>query len=30
PIVMNTQEELMQAFSELRNNTFIKEGAKGI
>ncbi|MDD8055167.1 MAG: pirin family protein [Thomasclavelia ramosa] len=25
PIVMNTQEELQKAFSELRNNTFIKE-----
>ena len=25
PIVMNTQEELQQAFSELRNGTFIKE-----
>lgn len=25
PIVMNTQEELQTAFSELRNNTFIKE-----
>jgi redox-sensitive bicupin YhaK (pirin superfamily) len=24
PIVMNTREELMQAFSELRNGTFIK------
>ena len=24
PIVMNTQQELMQAFAELRNNTFIK------
>lgn len=27
PIVMNTQEELQKAFSELRNNTFIKEKA---
>lgn len=25
PIVMNTQKELQKAFSELRNNTFIKE-----
>ncbi len=25
PIVMNTQEELQKAFTELRNNTFIKE-----
>lgn len=25
PIVMNTQKELQEAFSELRNNTFIKE-----
>lgn len=25
PIVMNTQEELEKAFSELRNNTFVKE-----
>ncbi|MEZ4650058.1 MAG: pirin-like C-terminal cupin domain-containing protein [Candidatus Eisenbacteria bacterium] len=25
PIVMNTQQELMQAYSELRNGTFIKE-----
>ena len=24
PIVMNTREELMQAFSDLRNGTFIK------
>ena len=24
PIVMNTKEELMQAFSELQNGTFIK------
>jgi len=24
PIVMNTREELMQAFAELRNGTFIK------
>ena len=28
PIVMNTQEELQTAFSELRNNTFIKEKIK--
>nr|HMQ57678.1 pirin-like C-terminal cupin domain-containing protein [Rhizobiaceae bacterium] len=28
PIVMNTQAELMQAFSELRNGTFIREGAR--
>ena len=28
PIVMNTQEELQKAFSELRNNTFIKEKAE--
>lgn len=27
PIVMNTQQELMQAFTELRNGTFIKESA---
>jgi len=26
PIVMNTQEELQQAFRELRNGTFIKAG----
>ena len=25
PIVMNTQEELRQAFAELRNGTFIKQ-----
>jgi len=25
PIVMNTKEELNQAFAELKNNTFIKE-----
>ena len=25
PIVMNTQEEIQKAFSELMNNTFIKE-----
>jgi redox-sensitive bicupin YhaK (pirin superfamily) len=28
PIVMNTQAELVQAISELRNGTFIKEGAQ--
>ncbi len=28
PIVMNTQEELEQAFSELRNETFIKHGKR--
>lgn len=28
PIVMNTQQELVQAFTELRNGTFIREGAK--
>ena len=27
PIVMNTQQELMQAFAELRNGTFIRESA---
>ena len=27
PIVMNTDEELRQAFSEFRNGTFIKHGA---
>lgn len=27
-IVMNTQEELQTAFSELRNNTFIKENVE--
>ncbi len=27
PIVMNTQQELVQAFSELRNGTFIRESA---
>ena len=27
PIVMNTQEELRQAFSEYRNGTFIKKPA---
>ena len=26
PIVMNTQEELSQAFADLRNNSFLKEG----
>jgi hypothetical protein len=26
PIVMNTQEELQQAYDELRNGTFIKGG----
>ena len=26
PIVMNTDEELRQAFADLRNNTFLKEG----
>jgi len=26
PIVMNTQEELKQAYSELRNGTFIQPG----
>ena len=25
PVVMNTQEELQQAFLELRNDTFIKD-----
>ena len=30
PIVMNTQEELIQAVNELRNGTFIKEGAAGL
>ena len=25
PIVMNTKQELQQAFEELQNNTFIKE-----
>ena len=29
PIVMNTQEELRQAFTELREGTFLKEGEKG-
>ena len=28
PIVMNTQEELRQAMSDLRDGTFIKTGAK--
>ena len=28
PIVMNTQEELRQAFYELQNGTFVKEDAK--
>ena len=28
PIVMNTQQELMQAFAELRNGTFIRESAR--
>lgn len=28
PIVMNTQQELIEAFTELRNGTFIREGAK--
>ena len=28
PIVMNTQEELAQAFKELRNGSFIREGAR--
>ena len=28
PIVMNTQEEVQKAFSELRSNTFIKEKAE--
>ena len=26
---MNTQEELRQAFTELREGTFLKEGEKG-
>lgn len=29
PIVMNTEEELMRAYSELRDGTFIKYGKKG-
>ena len=29
PIVMNTQAELQQAVSELRNGTFIKDQASG-
>src|SRR5207253_2272583 len=29
PIVMNTQEELRQAYTELEQGTFIKEGEKG-
>lgn len=29
PIVMNTNEELIQAFNELNNNTFIKEKREG-
>ena len=28
PIVMNTREELMQAFTELRNGNFIRENAR--
>ncbi len=28
PIVMNTQQELIEAFAELRNGTFIREGAQ--
>jgi hypothetical protein len=28
PFVMNTQEEIRQAFMELRNGTFIKKGEK--
>ena len=28
PIVMNTREELMQAFNELRAGTFIRESAR--
>lgn len=30
PIVMNTREELMQAFRELNNGTFIRKSASGI
>ncbi len=30
PIVMNTREELIHAFDELRRGTFIKEGAVGL
>jgi hypothetical protein len=29
PIVMNTQEQLRQAFTELREGTFLKETARG-
>ena len=28
PIVMNTQEQLQQAFTELREGTFLKEGRR--
>jgi quercetin 2,3-dioxygenase len=28
PIVMNTQEQLRQAFAELREGTFLKEGER--
>jgi redox-sensitive bicupin YhaK (pirin superfamily) len=28
PIVMNTQEQLREAFTELREGTFLKEGAR--
>jgi redox-sensitive bicupin YhaK (pirin superfamily) len=29
PIVMNTQEQLRQAFEELQRGTFLKEGSRG-